>query len=87
MVQHERIADQLRAEILTGVVSPGDPVSETRIAQRLGISPTPVREAISQLITEGYVEPGSNRRRRVANLTHERAVNLVDVLSLSLIHI
>ncbi|SLN41474.1 putative HTH-type transcriptional regulator YdfH [Pseudoruegeria aquimaris] len=46
---------RLLAEIGSGVLRPGDRLRETEIAARLGISRTPVREAIRQLEAEGLV--------------------------------
>ena len=40
------IADRLRREILTGTIPPGSPIKERDHAERLGISRTPLREAV-----------------------------------------
>jgi GntR family transcriptional regulator, rspAB operon transcriptional repressor len=46
----------LRDEILSGRMRPGQALSENEIAQRLGVSRTPVREAIIRLESEGLLE-------------------------------
>jgi GntR family transcriptional regulator, rspAB operon transcriptional repressor len=46
----------LREEILSGRMRPGQSLSENEIAQRLGVSRTPVREAIIRLESEGLLE-------------------------------
>lgn len=58
----------LRARILDGSLRPGDPVSQVRLAAGLGISRTPLREAISRLMTERLVEGDFNRQVRVTRL-------------------
>lgn len=58
----------LRAAILDGSLTPGDPVSQVRLAADLGISRTPLREAISRLMTERLVEGDFNRQVRVSRL-------------------
>ncbi|GAA1614970.1 GntR family transcriptional regulator [Actinoplanes couchii] len=51
----------LREEITDGVITPGSPLVEDEIAQRLGVSRTPVRESIQRLAADGLVV---SRRRR-----------------------
>jgi DNA-binding GntR family transcriptional regulator len=46
----------IREKLLTGVVKPGHRISDDKIAQELKISRAPVREAISQLVSEGLVD-------------------------------
>lgn len=46
---------RLVSEIRAGALRPGDRLTETEIAERLGISRTPVREAIRQLESDGLV--------------------------------
>lgn len=46
----------LRSKILDNIIKPGELISETAIAEELGISRTPVREAIRMLESEGIVE-------------------------------
>lgn len=74
------VLPRLRAEILTGALLPGDAVNEVEIAERFGVSPTPVREAVWQLISEGYIEGGGNRRRRVTRLSPQRAIEVVELM-------
>lgn len=51
----------IREAILDGSLSPGERLKEEELAQRLGISRTPVREALLVLQTEGLVEATPNR--------------------------
>ncbi|MYY10723.1 FCD domain-containing protein [Streptomyces sp. SID4919] len=52
---------QLRSEILDGVLPPGTPLFEVEQSERLGVSRTPVREALSRLVAEGLAEPSAKR--------------------------
>lgn len=49
------LARRLRREILTGVLPPGSPIKERDHAERLGVSRTPLREAVRVLAQEGLV--------------------------------
>ncbi len=55
MSQGQDAYQRLIAEIRAGVLRPGDRLTETELAARLGISRTPVREAIRALETDGLV--------------------------------
>jgi len=48
--------EQLRHDILNGSISPVEAVFEVHLAERLGMSRTPVREALKALAQEGYLE-------------------------------
>ena len=63
-----RVADHLRAEILGGGIGPGERVRQEDIAQRLGASRIPVREALRMLEAEGLVEHEANKGARVPRL-------------------
>ena len=65
----ERVADSLREAILHGDLRPGSRLGEVELAERLGVSRTPVREALSRLAAEGLVEIAPNRGARVATWT------------------
>ena len=47
---------RLRADILSGAAEPGSLLAESAVAQRLGVSRVPVREALFSLEREGLVE-------------------------------
>ncbi|MCE3294250.1 MAG: hypothetical protein K0Q84_3187, partial [Arthrobacter sp.] len=51
-VDGETIFRTLRSEILSGVHQPGTAIRETSLAERFGVSRTPVREALSRLQQE-----------------------------------
>lgn len=52
----EQACNQIKDAICQGSVAPGDILSENQIAQQLGMSRTPVREALRALASEGFVE-------------------------------
>jgi DNA-binding GntR family transcriptional regulator len=56
----------LREEITTGQLKPGERVTERALAQYLGVSPTPVREALQRLEHERLIERDAVRAIRVA---------------------
>jgi DNA-binding GntR family transcriptional regulator len=67
---------QLRAEIRNQQLRPGDRLRETDLAQRLGVSRTPVREALKRLEADGMIQFAPPRGFVVTELTHRRVVEL-----------
>lgn len=66
----ERIAyDYLRERILSGAVTGGTPILQQDVADHLGLSRIPVRDAIKHLSAEGLVTIESNRRVIVTKMT------------------
>src|SRR5512143_3710958 len=51
----ERILETIRDAITSGKLKPGEKVAEPELAERMGISRTPIREAFRQLESEGYL--------------------------------
>lgn len=70
------VHDQLRASILRGEFDSDAPISQVQLAARLGVSRTPLREALRMLQREGLIESEPNRRVRVAQLTVADLVQL-----------
>ncbi|GIH80836.1 GntR family transcriptional regulator [Planobispora longispora] len=60
------VVDDLRDLILRGRYAPGARLGEVELAETLGVSRTPVREALRRLQAEGLVEVVANRGARVA---------------------
>ncbi|MEO0360102.1 MAG: GntR family transcriptional regulator [Pseudomonadota bacterium] len=56
----------IRADIVSGALTPGARLTEAALAESLGLSRTPVREAMGRLIHEGFVERNSGYDTRVA---------------------
>jgi DNA-binding GntR family transcriptional regulator len=63
------IAERLRAAILANDFKPGDWLRQEQLAQRFGVSQTPVREALQDLVGEGVVERVPYRGIRVIEFT------------------
>jgi len=69
MTSGERALQELRELILGGALVAGARLGEVELAERLGVSRTPVREALSRLAAEGLVDVSPNRGARVATWT------------------
>ena len=65
---HEYALAQLRSDILSGALAPGERLRQADLAVQLGISTTPVREALRDLATEGLVKFDSHRGAEVMSL-------------------
>jgi DNA-binding GntR family transcriptional regulator len=57
--------ESLRSLIVKGKIAPGAELSQVSLARAIGVSTTPLREALRQLEAEGFVESRRNRRPRV----------------------
>jgi len=66
---HDQVVERLRAMILGGQFLGGQRVPEKRLCEQLGVSRTPLREALKVLASEGLLELLPNRGARVARLT------------------
>jgi DNA-binding GntR family transcriptional regulator len=67
-----RVADHLRRAILSGEIAPGEWIRQEEVAERLGSSRLPVREALRILEAEGLTEHEPRRGARVPSLSmHE----------------
>jgi DNA-binding GntR family transcriptional regulator len=67
-VRSERIYDRVRADIVHGVLRPNQRLVEIELADRLGVSRTPVRETLQRLVLDGLV-----RRDRRGWVVHEHS--------------
>ncbi len=70
---------RLREWILRGPLEPGEVIRDADIAQALGVSRTPVREALLRLEGDGLVETAPARWTRVAPLRLDQAANLYEL--------
>lgn len=77
----EQIAHQLRRDILRGKLAPGEPIKERENAGGMGVSRTPMREAIRILAKEGLVILRPSRSPIVANPTLKEATDAIEVLT------
>jgi DNA-binding GntR family transcriptional regulator len=80
--RRDEIVRLLRREIVSGDLAPGTIIKDAELAERLGSSITPVREALTQLAIEGLVDMPPNRAKRVARLSRDSAVELCEAIDL-----
>lgn len=71
--------DAIRAMIVEGSLAPGDRVHEEDVAGRLGISRTPVREAIGRLVNEGLIARGDGGAPTVHRLSADEILEILNV--------
>lgn len=69
----------LRRAILIGELKPGERLMEIHLAERLGVSRTPIREAIHQLEREGLVTIVPRRGAEVAQITEKSMNDVLEV--------
>ena len=75
------VFNTLRQAILTGELSPGERLMEIHLANRLGVSRTPIREAIRKLELEGLVTMIPRRGAEVAQITEKSMNDVLEVRS------
>lgn len=70
----------IKQEILTGAFPPGFHLREERLTEIIGVSRTPVRQALSMLAGEGFVYVNDNKRSYVMDVDEESAEEIFDLL-------
>jgi DNA-binding GntR family transcriptional regulator len=78
---HDPVADHLRKMIIRGELGPGDKVPIQALAEMLGVSITPLREALKVLAEDQLVELLPNRGARVLPYTIEESRALFEVIA------
>lgn len=73
------VFNTLRQAILKGELKPGERLMEIALAQRLGVSRTPIREAMRKLELEGLVVMIPRRGAQVANITEKDLNDVLEV--------
>jgi DNA-binding GntR family transcriptional regulator len=66
---HDTVVDHLRGFITEGVLTAGQKLNERELCESLGISRTPLREALKVLAVEGLIELSPNRGASVARMS------------------
>lgn len=83
-VERRRLSDiayeRLRNAIVTGELPPGEKVRDAQLSARLGLSRTPVREALARLVDSGLVEAKPGVHTRVSSLSRQDVENTLSVL-------
>ncbi|MCF7849436.1 MAG: GntR family transcriptional regulator, partial [Kiritimatiellales bacterium] len=75
----KRAYDHLRTKLLSGEFSPGSRILYGPLGKELGISATPVREAIGQLANEGFVELVPQLGAVVRRVSRDELVELYEM--------
>jgi DNA-binding GntR family transcriptional regulator len=78
---HDEAAERLRELIRAGELESRARVNEFELAERFGVSRTPLREAIKILATEGLLELLPNRGARVASVSPEEVDEIMEVVA------
>lgn len=68
MLARDQVYNKLRDWIVAGELQPGETLQYDEIAQQLGVSHTPIREAFLRLSHEGFIDIAHNRWTRVASV-------------------
>lgn len=74
-----KVYESLRATLASGELPPNHKLSGRLLAQRLGVSQTPVREAMLQLVAERALTMNRNKSVTVPTLTSEKFIDLRDI--------
>lgn len=77
---HEEVLTRLRDMIIEGVLPPGSRINEGQVGASLGVSRTPLREAIKTLVSEGLVEILPARGAIVRKLGERDVFHILEVL-------
>lgn len=75
----ETVLEQLRTAIITGELAEGELVSAPSLGQALGVSATPIREAMMELAREGLVETVKNKGFRVTGMSSKDLDDLTQI--------
>ena len=78
----EQIVSSLRESIIKGELNPGQKLTEPELAERLGISRTPIREAFRQLESEGFLTVIPRRGAVVSKITRKEIQDFYELKSL-----
>lgn len=78
---HELVAGRVRDMIIEGRLAPGDSVNESRLCTELGVSRTPLREAIRTLAGEGLIVLRPGRSTIVRAFTATEVQDMLDVIA------
>lgn len=79
--QSTGLRDRIEEEIATGVFKPGERLDEASLAERFGVSRTPIREALQQLSVAGLVEIRRHRGAIVSAPDPKRLIEMFEVMA------
>jgi len=75
----QKVYRVLKTEIVKGAIKPGTKLLEGKIAEQMGISRTPVREALRELAAEGFLKMNPNQGMIVNNASIEDVQNVLQI--------
>lgn len=78
---HVQVAERLRVLIDSGELAPGARLNEVELCNDMGVSRTPLREAIRSLATEGLVELQPNRGAIVSVISREDVTEILPIMA------
>ena len=78
---HVQVAERLRVAIDSGELAPGVRLNEVELCNDMGVSRTPLREAIRSLATEGLVELQPNRGAIVSVVSREDVTEILPIMA------
>lgn len=76
----EQVHEALRGWIVEGNLKPGERLRDSELAQALGVSRTPVREALQRLEDDGFVETSASRWTKVAEVDRNQAIRVYPII-------
>lgn len=77
----QRLANDVSDDIVSGAFAPGERLDEASLAERYGVSRTPVREALRQLASSGLVDIRPRRGAAVASITPDKLADLFGAMA------
>ncbi len=77
---HDEVLERVRDMIIEGVLEQGQRINEVVLGEQLGVSRTPLREAIKTLASEGLVEMQPSRGAVIRRFSHDDIKNTLEVL-------
>ncbi|MEK9670326.1 MAG: GntR family transcriptional regulator [Gammaproteobacteria bacterium] len=78
---HVQVAERLRILIDSGELAPGTRLNEIELCNTMGVSRTPLREAIRSLATEGLIELQPNRGAVVSIVSQEDVTEILPIMA------
>lgn len=75
----EKLITQIKKDIAEGVLKPGDQLEETALAERFGVSRTPIREAVRSMVDCGLLETRPRKGAYVRCLSAKELIDLFEV--------
>jgi DNA-binding GntR family transcriptional regulator len=77
----KQVYDYVLRLMLTGQLNPGEKILEERLSRELGVSRTPIREALRLLESDGYIQVTARRGAVVAAISAQEVKDVFDVVS------